>query len=360
MAAPSLRSRLCVRLRCGVVGYERHSTTGAVRLQRPGRRNTDRGAAARRRNQVAPIKRTAQDIIDIGAKLAEVKERLGHGKFRSWITAEFDWSHDTAINFMNVASAFGEMTKISSIAPSALYALAAPSTPPAARTEAIERATRGEAITHSTAKAIIEEHAPAAERIRKREERDAALPALPLATAAGPFDLLYVDPPWRYDAGTGTPNRLIENQYPTMTIETLCAMAPAIAAISAQDCVLLCWATSPKLAEALQVIAAWSFTYRTCAVWVKPSIGPGYYWRQRQELLLLAIRGNPGTPPESARVSSVIEAPRLEHSAKPEQVYTMLEAMYPRARRAELFARSQRAGWVAWGNQAPEVHDAEL
>ncbi len=101
------------------------------------------------------LRRTAQDIFDIGQKLIEVKAQLGHGHFRTWLNTEFDWSIWTATKFMQVADKF-KCVKFShlDIAPSALYELAAPSTPDSVRCEAIERASHGETITYSLAKAI--------------------------------------------------------------------------------------------------------------------------------------------------------------------------------------------------------------
>lgn len=101
------------------------------------------------------MRRTASDIIYIGQKLKEVKEQLGHGYFRRWLKVEFDWGIWTATKFMQVADKF-KCVKIThlDIAPSALYELAAPSTPEAALGEALERANCGETITHSKAKAI--------------------------------------------------------------------------------------------------------------------------------------------------------------------------------------------------------------
>lgn len=101
------------------------------------------------------LRRTAQDIFDIGQKLLEVKAQLGHGHFRTWLKAEFDWSIWTATKFMQVADKFKcvKFTHLD-IAPSALYELAAPSTPDVVRSEAIERALGGETITCSLAKAI--------------------------------------------------------------------------------------------------------------------------------------------------------------------------------------------------------------
>lgn len=101
------------------------------------------------------MRRTANDIVHIGQKLKEVKDQLGHGHFRRWLNTEFDWSIWTATKFMQVADKF-KCVKFShlDIAPSALYELAAPSTPDSVRFEAIERASHGETITHSKAKAI--------------------------------------------------------------------------------------------------------------------------------------------------------------------------------------------------------------
>lgn len=178
-----------------------------------------------------------------------------------------------------------------------------------------------------------------------RVERANSLGSSP-TLAIGTFDVLYADPPWRYEH-VESENRAIENQYPTMNIDAICALkVPA-----ADNSLLFLWATSPKLAEAMTVLTAWGFDYRTNLVWVKDRIGMGYYARQRHELLLIARRGSPAVPAPSSLPDSVIEAPREEHSVKPSIVYEIIERMYPNARRVELFARSERQGWTAWGNE---------
>jgi len=162
----------------------------------------------------------------------------------------------------------------------------------------------------------------------------------------GEYSLIYADPPWQYDY-TKAESRAIENQYPTMTLDQICELdIPA-----ASDCVLFMWATSPKLQESFEVLRAWGFTYRTCAVWDKEIIGMGYYFRQQHELLLVATKGRPGTPDESARISSVIKSRRDKHSKKPDLIYGMLEGMYPEMNKIELFARNERNGWDGWGNE---------
>ena len=142
------------------------------------------------------------------------------------------------------------------------------------------------------------------------------------------------------------------NRYPTMTLEEICALR--VGEIAHENAVLFMWATSPKLAECMEVIKAWGFNYRTDMVWVKDKIGMGYHVRERHEDLLIAKRGELPPPPVEARPDSVIEAPRLEHSAKPHVFYDLIDSMYPSVRKIELFGRApkQREWWTTWGNQA--------
>lgn len=105
------------------------------------------------------MRRSSQDIIDIGQNLIEVKEQLGHGNFGAWLKAEFDWSLRTAGRFMQVVTQFKSANLANlSIAVSALYLLAEPSTPEKARKQALELAKEGEDITHTKAKAIVNHH----------------------------------------------------------------------------------------------------------------------------------------------------------------------------------------------------------
>jgi len=110
------------------------------------------------------MKQNTENIIQIGVKLIEVKQCLGHGQFRHWLAAEFDWSKSTANQFMNVALKCPNFGHLETIAPSALYLLAAPSTPDEVRSIALERASRGDSealppladrISHKVAKQIL-------------------------------------------------------------------------------------------------------------------------------------------------------------------------------------------------------------
>ncbi len=164
------------------------------------------------------------------------------------------------------------------------------------------------------------------------------------------FDLIVADPPWRYEHSR-TKSRRVENQYPTMLLADICALP--VSHLAASSSVLMLWATAPKLEDALTVMRAWGFTYRTNAAWDKERIGMGYYFRTQHEHLLLGVRGKPATPLPANRPRSVFRAKSKRHSAKPDPVMDALERMYPSARKLDLFARVERAGWSHWGSDLP-------
>lgn len=189
-------------------------------------------------------------------------------------------------------------------------------------------------------------------REHKRKEREQHREKIRAERKSQPFpdrtfEILYADPPWKYRF-TETESRAIENQYPTMSLDEIKALhIPA-----EKDAVLFLWATAPKLAEAIEVLLAWGFDYRTCAVWDKEIIGMGYWFRVQHELLLIGVRGNFPAPRPPQRYPSVIREKRGKHSRKPEIVYTMIETMFPDSDYLELFAReNNRKNWYAWGNE---------
>jgi N6-adenosine-specific RNA methylase IME4/ParB-like chromosome segregation protein Spo0J len=171
------------------------------------------------------------------------------------------------------------------------------------------------------------------------------------AKELGKFAVIYADPPWRYETPEmGGPSRRTENHYPTMTLDEICALP--VADIAHEDSILFLWATAPKLAESMQAVESWGFTYRTCMVWAKDKFGLSYYVRNQHEHLLICKRGEMPPPPDLARCSSLVVAPRLEHSAKPPVFYDIIDEMFPVVRKIELFSRAPRKGWETWGNQA--------
>lgn len=163
------------------------------------------------------------------------------------------------------------------------------------------------------------------------------------------FDVIYADPPWRYDFSKSK-TRKIENQYPTMTVAELCALKVP----SAKNSVLYLWATAPKLLEALEVMKAWGFEYKTQAVWDKQIQGMGYWFRGQHELLLVGVKGSFSPPKETRRISSVISEKRTKHSKKPDIIRNQIKSWFPYALCLELFARDPAWGWTCFGNEVSE------
>lgn len=159
--------------------------------------------------------------------------------------------------------------------------------------------------------------------------------------------LILADPPWRYEFSKSD-TRQIENQYPSATIEEIISHEPE----TANDAVLFLWATVAKLKEALDVMDAWGFDYKTHAVWDKEKIGMGYWFRGQHELLLVGTKGNISPPEAEQRVSSVFREARGQHSEKPNCVYEWIESAFPNLVKLEMYCRNPREGWYVFGNES--------
>lgn len=189
-----------------------------------------------------------------------------------------------------------------------------------------------------------------AERERKKAEREKAIAEQmkknPEKAAQGNFELVLADPPWQYDFSQSD-SRHLDNHYPTTGVEDIIKHKPQ----TADNCVLLLWATVAKLPEAFEVMKEWGFEYKTNAVWDKEKIGMGYWFRGQHELLLVGTKGTISPPEQDKRVSSVFIEPRGKHSKKPECVYQWIEEAFPHLAKLEMYCRDPRDGWTAWGNE---------
>jgi N6-adenosine-specific RNA methylase IME4/ParB-like chromosome segregation protein Spo0J len=187
-----------------------------------------------------------------------------------------------------------------------------------------------------------------------RAERVAAIERsarhVPLSALGRTFPVLYADPPWAFEAwSTGGQQKAAEMHYPTMSPAELAALP--VGSVAAAASVLFLWAVPALFPEALDVVKAWGFTFKTFAVWVKSHIACGHWFRGQHEPLIVATRGD--MPPPSHLHSSVFEGDTSgRHSEKPAAMRDWIAAAYPHAGRIELFARSTTPGWTAWGNQA--------
>lgn len=168
------------------------------------------------------------------------------------------------------------------------------------------------------------------------------------------YKVVYADPPWEYK------NKVTDgaacNHYPTMSLENLIRMHDVIEHISDEDCVLFLWSTFPTIKDALALIDAWGFVYKTVGfVWIKENkksgglfLGLGNWTRSNAEVCLLATKGKPRRI--DAGVHSVIISNIGRHSEKPSEVRDRIVKLCGDVPRIELFARQVAECWDFWGN----------
>lgn len=191
-----------------------------------------------------------------------------------------------------------------------------------------------------------------AEKKERRATREATLAKRQRALPDRKYGVIYADPEWRFEPWsreTGM-DRSPDNHYPTSCLDVIAARD--VAAIAADDSILFLWGIAPMLPHALVVMASWGFDYRAHCIWLKDKIGTGYWFRNKHELLLIGVRGDIPCPAMGLQWPSVIEAPRGEHSAKPEKFAELIECYFPSLPKIELNRRGPpRPGWDAWGNE---------
>jgi N6-adenosine-specific RNA methylase IME4 len=186
------------------------------------------------------------------------------------------------------------------------------------------------------------------------------------------YNVIYADPPWSYDnKKTGGSHESAAGQkYSTMTTDEICAMnVPA-----EKNCVLFLWATVPLLPEAMMVVDAWGFRYKTMITWRKiMSLGMGYWFRGQCEHLIVAVKGK--VTPFRQQVANYYESEYDigddqvyqckvgKHSQKPHHFRELIEkavkVSFEEPKMLELFARDRNdlfpeyeyKNWDTFGNQ---------
>ena len=169
------------------------------------------------------------------------------------------------------------------------------------------------------------------------------------------YSIIYADPPWRYKDEKNNDPKMGGITYDTMDMTDL-KQVPIIR-IADKNAILFMWVTMPKLAEGLELINAWGFTYTTCAFcWVKQNpkndgiySGLGHWTNGNAELCLLSKRGKPQRV--SKNVKQIVLAHRAQHSRKPDEVRDRIVRLMGDLPRIELFARQKCDGWDCWGNE---------
>jgi N6-adenosine-specific RNA methylase IME4 len=173
------------------------------------------------------------------------------------------------------------------------------------------------------------------------------------------FSTVLADPPWRFQNSTGkvAPEHRRLSRYGTLSLDEIKVLP--VEGITAATAHLYLWVPNALLAEGLAVMSAWGFTYKSNIVWhkIRKDGGPdgrgvGFYFRNVTEIVLFGVRGkNARTLAPGRSQVNFIATRKREHSRKPDELYQIIEACSP-GPYVELFARGERVGWRAWGNQA--------
>lgn len=185
------------------------------------------------------------------------------------------------------------------------------------------------------------------------------------------YDVIYADPPWEYkQSGSKRNSRgMAKQHYDTMSTHEICDLP--VRSICTDKAICFMWATFPNLSEALKVMKAWGFEYKTAAfVWIKQNKksnslfwGMGAYTRANAEVCLLGISKDTKAKEivKSHAVHQVIQQPIMKHSKKPYEAIKRIENLVGGVRKIELFAREEANDWDCWGNEVlQESHNNKI
>jgi len=188
-------------------------------------------------------------------------------------------------------------------------------------------------------------------REQKRAENRALIETTPILEVAPEmrYQAIAIDPPWDWgDEGDADQFGRARPVYGTMTFAELLALPVGDHADA--NAHLYLWITNRSLPKGFALLEAWGFRYVTMLTWCKPHFGMGNYYRGQTEHVLFGVRGS--LPLLRRDRGTCFTAPRGGgHSAKPDAFYELVEECSP-GPWLEMFSRSARPGWAAWGAEA--------
>lgn len=168
--------------------------------------------------------------------------------------------------------------------------------------------------------------------------------------------VIIADPPWPHANGSRT-NSGKSPKYPLMNLREIAALGEVVRGMAGENAVLYLWATTPHLPGAISTMDAWGFRYRSLHVWAKRRIAAGFWARSNAEMCLIGERGAPAAPPASLLPTTILVGDRSSHrhSAKSDDVHCIVERLWPGSHKIELFARSERPGWLTFGSDLGSI-----
>ena len=182
------------------------------------------------------------------------------------------------------------------------------------------------------------------QRLQKLQEQREELENNALEKPDGLFDVIVIDPPWKYGDDYDPENNRGTTPYPTMSI----AEISNIKLPTTENCVLWLWTTNTFIFECEGILESWGFEIKSVLTWDKEIMGTGRWLRSQTEHCILAIKGKPYF--NNTKWTTLIKEKRTTHSTKPEIFYKMVEEICA-GRKLDYFARKQRKGWFVYGNE---------
>lgn len=197
------------------------------------------------------------------------------------------------------------------------------------------------------AKRELKEERREARREENRRKIELADEPTQITQVGARFATIVIDPPWDWgDEGDVDQMGRSRPDYATMSIAELRGLP--VGELADVDAHIYLWITNRSLPKGFDLLEAWGFRYITALTWVKPSFGMGNYFRGQTEHVLFGVKGS--QPLRRKDQGTVFHEPRGPggHSSKPTGFYDLVESCSP-GPYLEMFSRSERDGWVSWG-----------
>ena len=172
------------------------------------------------------------------------------------------------------------------------------------------------------------------------------------------YRTIVADPPWEY-RNRKTGGSLISGaaqKYHVMSQDQIIALS--VPEITERDAICFLWVPVPLLPDAFPVMDRWGFSYKTAIFWRKiMSLGLGFWFRGQVEVCLLGVKGN--VKAFRCQKPNFIQSKAGRYSEKPERFWSLI-APHILQPGIELFAREERPGWDAFGDQVGPITQRRL
>lgn len=175
------------------------------------------------------------------------------------------------------------------------------------------------------------------------------------------YSVIYADPPWKFGSKQiskkgGERFHSLDEEYHTLKTDEMEKWD--VARIAKKDSAIFMWTTNAHVEEAIRLMKAWGFKYKTIAfVWSKLSnkgnevYTLGAWTMQNCEIVLFGTRGSMLQNKKSNSVLQLVKAERTAHSKKPNEVRKRIENLFGDVPKIELFARETVDGWDCFGDE---------